>query len=82
MSDRERLWDNWSALKAACNAYHRESMKGGVGGAVMCICGCGCGGSAACSMLRELRDVLNYMPTKTLPKEWREKIESLRDACY
>lgn len=71
---RELLWDGWIALLAACRAQHPNKP----GGAAMCICGAGCGGSAACRMLRELRETITLMPTDGMPEAWQTKVDELR----
>ena len=73
---RERLWNNWGALKSAARATHKD----GAGGTAICICGADCGGSAACSMLRELMTLVHNIPTRRLPAEWRKVVAELRDA--
>ena len=75
---RERIAADWQALREACNAQHRAEMKGRAGGAVVCLCGHGCGGSAACSMVGRLQNLVRYLPTGSLPDEWRTIVEELR----
>lgn len=68
----------WSALRAACSAQH----TGGPGGAAVCVCGRGGGRSEACGTLGLLRDLIRYLPTETLPPEWKTAIEEWRAAFY
>jgi hypothetical protein len=71
---REQLYKQWKALKQACAVRHAEEMKGRHGAAMMCICGNGCGGTAACSGLRAMYDLIRYLPTDGLPDQWRDEI--------
>ncbi|MGE4195938.1 MAG: hypothetical protein AB7G11_02285 [Phycisphaerales bacterium] len=80
---RDLLAERWTALLDACHRVHEElDAPGGharcICGQAMCICGSDCGGHAACSMARELRDLVHLLPRKRLPKAWRDKLELLR----
>lgn len=70
------MWERWQALKAA--AFEAHDKTKGPGGAAMCICGQNGGGHAACCMLREFESLVSYLPTKGLPRAWKDKIELMR----
>lgn len=75
---REQLFDGWAALKEAC----RKSHKGGPGGAAMCVCGANGGGSAACSMLGTLKNLIRYLPAEEMPPAMREHVEMLQGVIH
>lgn len=52
--DRQKMMENFDALFEAA----RNSHRGGVGGARICICGAGSGGSKACNALYTLQAAL------------------------
>jgi len=68
--NRERVFECWQALRAACLKQH----PGGPGGSAMCICGAGGGGSSACSGLKMVRVLLSVA---TVPENYREMLEDL-----
>lgn len=68
----------WAALKTACRKQH----PGGAGGAAMCACGAPGGGSAACSMLRELRQLLAAIDPATQRGAVRAYLEILQGAVH
>jgi len=76
--ERVRFHAGWVALRNACNKQHPR----GPGGCAVCVCGAGGGGSEACSMLAVLRDLIRYMPTESLPAEWRRRVETLQEIIF
>lgn len=77
--DRDRLFQDWQALRAACRAAHTAEMKGRMGAAVVCVCGHGCGGCAACGMLSLLRSFLIYANVDCMCVQDREFVEVMRE---
>ena len=55
-SNRKQIIEDIKALKDACRKTH----KGRAGAACVCICGAAGGGSAACSALQTIRDLITY----------------------
>jgi hypothetical protein len=66
--EKKRLFEDWHALREACNMYH----KPGIGGAAMCICGAGGGGSKACSMLKVIKSIIMYGNQEAVLKALKE----------
>ena len=69
-----RYFQDWQALLAACRVTHGK----GPGGAAMCVCGAPCGGSAACSMVAMLRNLIRYFPDENIPDNLRPMFTALR----
>lgn len=67
----------WQALYDACYAAHERDSNGS-GGAAICICGSCGGGHDACSMLREIVELIRYMPVDELPEAWQTKLQLWR----
>jgi methylthioribose-1-phosphate isomerase len=58
---KESVIKGMAALKDACLDYHVKHSGSGIGGSHMCVCGHCNGGSAACSGLGLLRNLIRYM---------------------
>lgn len=67
--------DSFQALRGACRASH----QGGPGGCAFCVCGAPSGGSPACAAYGRLRNLVHFIPTDKLPKEWTEEIAKLKE---
>jgi hypothetical protein len=72
----DRDWDEWRALKDACQATHKT---GGLQGQGFCICGAACGGSVACGGLRNIINFIRTADTKRMRAADRQWIEHMRD---
>ena len=74
----QRIMAGWSALTQACRLQHPK----GPGGAAMCACGAACGGSEACSMLRDVRDLIIGLNASVQPSWTGEKLALFQRAIY
>jgi len=81
-SERQRMHEEWAALRALCRENHAKEMKGRAGGAAICVCGGNCGGTKACSMLARIKDMIRYLPAESLPEPWQQELANLRRVIH